>query len=257
MYRWVLVSVLSLAFLSGVATTAAGPPELWLQAPDGSNTINLLVGETGVIQLWMDYTNPRPAGVFRMFGMDAMLWHREDYGHDFEVVGFIGHGPWPSDSFQKSRGILDEGPYEGTPDITGAGNLNWYQMQLDAPIPCATSNGLDPNLGPILLDEIIIRGLNDTGSSLNRVAFGSGGWAPSFIESVFYGGEPDWTMYDFVLGTGGWKNPLYVHVSTPEAIIPAVSQWGLIFMGVLVLAAGAVVLRTRRRTLPASRIDFQ
>jgi hypothetical protein len=213
----VLLAALSVALLVGTASAQSNNADLWIQAPDGSDTLNIAVSETGVIQLWMDYYGSDMDCV--MVGMDAILEHRITNGQDFEVTGFIDHGPWGiGDTFyRKSRGILDEAPHDGVPDITGPGNLSWYQFQGDVapPYECPIDRGLLPGGGAILLDEIIIEGTTSTDTATNRVVFGSGTQEPSWYELCEYG--CDVLEYSFNLGTGiNKKNALFVHVDVPE-----------------------------------------
>ena len=222
----VVLAVMSVALLAGVASAQPvidpGSATVWIQAPGGGNTINLIISETGVIQLWMDYTAPVTESVTRlMTGMDAGLQQLPaPPDEDIEVVGFNDYGPWGIGGtlYRFSRGILDESPHDGIPDITGVGNINWYMFIGNVNPPYTMSTGLLPNGGQLLLDEIIIHGVNDTFSTKNRVYFTSGGKAPSWFETTYYGDVSQGSVeHGFVLGTGvNKKNPVYVHVSVPE-----------------------------------------
>jgi hypothetical protein len=221
----VVLAVISVALFAGVANAVPpidpGSADVWIQTPGGGNLLNLIISETGVIQLWMDYTAPLDGESRLMVGMDAGLQQLPAApDEDIEVVGFIGHGPWGvGDTFYRySRGQLDEAPHDGTPDYTGVGNINYYMFIGVADPPYTESTGLLPNGGAFILDEIIIHGVSDTFSTKNRVFFMSGLKAPSWFETTFYEGTKVGTMeYDLLLGTGvNKKNPVYVHVSIPE-----------------------------------------
>ncbi|GAG50384.1 unnamed protein product, partial [marine sediment metagenome] len=160
---YVLVAASGAVLLgAGVANAeiAPGTAALWIQTPGGGDTINLLISETAVIQLWMEYTAPLDGESRLMVGMDAGLEHLILDGHDFEVVGFGDFGPWGVGStfYRYSRGLLDEAPHDGVPDYTGVGNLSYYRFIGNVLPPYTETTGLPPNQGAILLDEIIIHG---------------------------------------------------------------------------------------------------
>lgn len=232
----VVLFALSVALFAGVASaTEPGSASLWIQPVGGGNQINLLESETAVIQLWMNYSAPTDGEERLNIGMDAQLDYRLLQGINFEVVGFNGpgpadeYGPWPiaGSFYTKSRGQLDEAPFDGIPDYTGVGNLTWYQYQGTVTPPYTNQTGLPPNLGNILLDEIIIHGVSDSGTVSNRVIFISGLKAPSWFENTFYHGVFSPVEYPFNLGTGISKNnPVYVHVSIPEPASLALLAFG-------------------------------
>jgi hypothetical protein len=226
----VLLVALSVALFASIAN-AQGTGTIWLSAPGGGDTVNVLVSQTAVIQLWMTYTTD--ATRYRNVGVLAEIEHRITNGHDFEVTGFNDSPMLPAGLanplFLKSRGILDQSPFDGVPDVTGPGNLSLYQFQGDV-VADAVGGGWTPNSGldgsgpeggaGLLLDEIIIHGLNDTQSIRNRVIFNAVR-PPSFFEGDFYGdnvidpGTP--VEIFFNMGTGvNKKNALFVHVSVPE-----------------------------------------
>ena len=237
MKRVVLIA-LSVALFAGVANAqpvAPGTASLWLTVPGGGNEIYLEVSETAVFQLWMDYTAPVDSHARLMIGMDAL--HQmlptppvlpEDPNQCIEVVGWTGpgaedqYGPWGVGGtfFTKSRGILDEAPFDGVPDYTGCGNLDLTYMYIATVFgPYTTATGLLPNGGAMMLDETIIHGNCDTGTTFNKVFFASGAQAPGWNENTFYGGVAPYVTspkYAFALGTGiNKKNAIKVHV-TPE-----------------------------------------
>ena len=223
----VLLVALSVALFASIAN--AGTGTIWLQAPGGEDTINLLVSETAVIQLWMTYATD--ASRYRNVGVLAELEHRITNGQNFEAVGFNNSPMMPAGLggtfFLKSRGILDQAPFDGVPDILGVGNLSWYQFQGD--VTALPTGGWDATQGldgsgaeatGLLLDEIIIHGITDGGTSRDRVVFNATR-PPSFFEGDFYGdglidpGTP--VEIFFAMGTGiNKKNALFVHVSIPE-----------------------------------------
>ena len=237
----VVLAVMSVAVFAGVASGqhTTGTVEVWLQNPDGGNTINLLVSETGIIQLWMDYTAPSD-GVWRhLVGGDAGLQQRPVAPDEsIEVVDFNDYGPWGlNDTFYRySRGQLDEAPHDGTPDYTGVGNINNYMFISNVDTPYTTSNGLLPGGGNMLLDEIIIEGiyLNDVP---DKVFFTLGLQAPSWFESYYDTGSFKIEVLEFTasLGTGSGKtNPVYVNV------VPEPGTLALLAFG------GLAVIRRRR-----------
>jgi hypothetical protein len=218
----------SVALFAGVANAQNTAGTVWLSVPGGGDTINLLLSETAVFQLWMTWTSSDPAR-YHQYGMNAELEHRVANGQRFEVVGFNASFQLPTGVnntfFRKSRGILDEAPHDGTPDITGKGNLSFYQFQGDAtPLPNGgfdATMGLDGTEGTLLLDEIIIHGTTDGGSVRDRVMFQTGR-LPSWFEGDLYFGDAGTVSNPLVerffnLGTGiNKKNALFVHVSIPE-----------------------------------------
>ena len=230
MKRVVLVA-LSVALFAGVASaqTPQGTTALWIQPVGGGNQINLAVSETAIIQLWMNYSAPADGNERLMIGMDAQLDHRDVQGINFEVTGFNSQGPWPiaGTFFRFSRGQLDEAPHDAIPDITGVGNVDFYQFQGTVNPPFTNQTGLPPNLGDILLDEIIIHGVSDSLTVSNRVIFAPDPLAPSWFEQYFYEHDPAaFIEYGFNLGTGvDKKNPVYVHV-TPEPASLALLAFG-------------------------------
>jgi hypothetical protein len=227
----VVLFALSVALFASVASaqTVPGTAEVWIQPVGGGNQIDILESETAIIQLWMNYTAPADGEERLMLGMDAQLDHRDAQGINFEVVGFNTQGPWGINGtfFTKSRGQLDEAPFDDVPDYTGVGNLDWYQYQGTVTPPYSNQTGLPPNLGAILLDEIIIHGVTDSGTISNRVIFATGLKAPSWFEGTFYEGVASPLEYPFNLGTGINKaNPVYVHVSVPEPASLALLAFG-------------------------------
>ena len=195
MKRVMLVS-LCVALLAGDVNAQYGTADLWLSSEQGTDTIYMVLSETAVIQVWMSY-NPATPATDRMMGGDILLEHRVTEGHDFEVVGFYDHGPWGAgDSYYRfSRGLLDEDPHDGVPDITGVGNLSSYAFtgKVDSPwIP--PTNGMDDTGGLILMDEIIIHSVWLTGEySPNHVSFsgsaGSGTAESAWRELALYNGS--------------------------------------------------------------------
>ena len=234
----VVLFALSVALFAGVASaqTMPGTAEVWIQPVGGGNQIDILESETAVIQLWMNYTAPSDGEERLMLGMDAQLDHRDAQGINFEVVGFNGpgatadeYGPWGIGGtfFTKSRGQLDEATFDGVPDYTGVGNLDWYQYQGTVTPPYSNQTGLAPNGGAILLDELIIHGVTDSGTISNRVIFATGLFAPTWFEGTFYEGVTSPLEYGFNYGTGVNKaNPVYVHVSIPEPASLALLAFG-------------------------------
>jgi hypothetical protein len=254
MKRVVLIA-LSVALFAGVANaqTDPGTANLWLSAVGGGNTIDILVSETTIIQLWMEYTAPLDGASRLMIGMDAMLQMKPDPPAEcIEVVGFNGpgpadeYGPWGINGtfFTKSRGMIDESPFDGIPDYTGCGNIDPYYMYIATVYgPYDHTTGLPANAAnnatgapvgnydewtvahgypedkpfAMLLDEIIIHGNCDTGTTYNKVFFQSGGQTPKFTELTYYAGEWVSAPYNFLMGTGSDKpNALKIHVSIPE-----------------------------------------
>jgi hypothetical protein len=224
----VLLTALSVVLFASVASAQNTGGTIWLEAPGGGDTVNVLVSETAVIQLWMDWTSTDSAR-YHQYGMNAEIEHRSTNGQRFEVVGFNNSPALPTGLndtfFRKSRGLLDDGPgHDGIPDVTGKGNLSLYQFQGDV-TPLGTggfdeTQGLDGTEGAILLDEIIIHGTTDSGSTMDRVIFNATR-PPSYFEGDLYGdnfiapGEAAEKF--FSLGTGiNKKNALFVHVSVPE-----------------------------------------
>jgi len=190
----------------------------WLEdAADGDNVVNVPLNGTGVIQLWMDYT-AGPSETVRYVGGDAGLDHT--FGPDFEVVGFGGpgpadeYGPWgesPRPLYTAHRGFLDQAPFNGVPDTTGPGNLNDYMHTHTVTPPYDGDCGLLPNLGPILLDEIIIEGTS-LSVAPNEVTFATGEQAPAGFEITSNGASWDVDEIDISLGVGASGNPLLVNV---------------------------------------------
>lgn len=232
MKRVVLIA-LSVALFAGVANAQypgdLGTASLWLQFPGGGNEVNILVSETAVFQLWMDYTSVDSLhGVHVMIGMDALHQMLPDPPDEcIEVIGWTGpgaasqYGPWGVNGtfFTKSRGMLDEAPFDGVPDYTGCGNIDPYYMYIATVFgPYTVNTGLPPNGGAMMLDETIIHGNCDTGTTFNKVFFASGAQAPTWTEDIFYeGGEYQQAKTSFALGTGiNKKNSLKFHVSLPE-----------------------------------------
>jgi hypothetical protein len=229
MKRVVLVA-LSVALFAGVANaqTDPGTAALWLQLPGGGNEVNILVSETTVFQLWMDYTAPADGQDRLMIGMDALHQMLPDPPDEcLEVIGWTGpgvadeYGPWGHSGtfFTKSRGMIDEAPFDGIPDYTGCGNIDPYYMYIATVFgPYTNLTGLPPNGGAMMLDETIIHGNCDTGTIYNKVFFASGAQAPGWTELTFYGGEQQISpKYAFALGTGiNKKNSIRIHVSIPE-----------------------------------------
>ena len=240
----VVLFALSVALFAGVASAQdVGTADVWIQPVGGGNQINILESETAIIQLWMNYSAPVDTYPDErlLLGMDAQLDHRDAQGINFEVTGFNGpgaadqYGPWgllnghdPDGFYVKSRGQLDEAGFDGIPDYTGVGNLDWYQFQGTVAPLYENDRGLQPNLGDILLDEIIIHGVSDCGTEANRVIFAPNEYAPSWFEGYFYNGEYDHNLESLmVLGTGINKvNPIYVHVSIPEPASLALLAFG-------------------------------
>jgi len=226
MKRVVLIA-LSVALFAGVANAQdPGTASLWLTLPGGGNEANILVSETMVFQLWMDYTGPADAR--QMIGMDALHQMLPDPPDEcIEVVGWTGpgaadeYGPWGRNGtfFTKSRGMLDEAPFDGIPDYTGCGNIDPYYMYIATVFgPYTNQTGLPVNSGVMMLDETIIHGNCDSGTTYNKIFFASGAQAPGWTELTWYAGEPTISQkYAFSLGTGiNKKNSIRIHVSIPE-----------------------------------------
>lgn len=231
MKRVVLIA-LSVALFAGVAnaqTVDPGTASLWLTLPGGGNEAYIQVTETMVFQLWMDYTAPADSHARLMIGMDALHQMLPDPPDEcIEVVGWTGpgaadeYGPWGVGGtfFTKSRGMIDEAPFDGVPDYTGCGNIDPYYMYIATVFgPYTTATGLLPNGGAMMLDETIIHGNCDTGTTFNKVFFAAGAQAPTWTEIAFYQGTGDLQIspkYAFALGTGiNKKNAIKIHV-TPE-----------------------------------------
>jgi hypothetical protein len=222
----VLLVALSVALFASIANAQVGTGTVWITTPGGGDNINLLVSETAVIQVWMEWVNNDPD--IRNVGTIVDLEHRISNGHNFEAVGFNDSPDLPNGAnnsyFTKSRGILDQAPFDGTPDINGVGNLSFYQHQGDV-TPLGTggwdaSMGLRGDEGVLLLDEIIIHGVNDTLSSRDRVIFTEATLPTWFEGSLYQDGliDPGTPIeYGFDMGTGiNKRNALFVHISVPE-----------------------------------------
>ncbi|HUU82515.1 MAG TPA: PEP-CTERM sorting domain-containing protein [Phycisphaerae bacterium] len=252
MNRILITSALSIGLFASIgnADPTPGTVTLWIQPAGGGNSLHLIPWETARIQLWMNYSAPLDGEERLMVGMDAGL--QEDPVSpvgDFEVIGFNDYGLWPISNtfFRFSRGQLDEAPHDGAPDITGVGNIDFYQFQGRVTPPFTNQTGLPPNLGDILLDEIIIRSvwLNDPPGS--RVYFAGGAEAPSWFEQYFYEHDPSSSVeYAFNLGTGiDSSNPIYIHISG----IPEPGSLVLVMAG----AVGLIVLGRRREVIHGDR----
>jgi hypothetical protein len=239
----VLLVALGVAVLAGAANAQAphdGTATLHMTFKDTVDpyAVDLLISETAIIQLWVKYEAVTP-DMDRIMGMDMLFNHRVTEGHDFEVVGFNEVAPFPGASggpaygatggiSRFSRGQIDEAPHDGVVDalFTGVGNLNNYAFignvggGWNPPV-----NGLEDTGGAfLLLDEIIIHGVNDTGSIDNRVAFAGGGFESKWTEMAYYSGPPTPGYKDFIQGgylyekanqAPGGKG-LRVHVTIPE-----------------------------------------
>jgi len=257
MKRVVLIA-LSAALFAGVANAQEVPPgtaALWLSTADGGNTCDILVSETCVFQLWMEYTAPVDGHGRLMIGMDALHQMLPDPPDEcIEVIGWTGpgpaseYGPWGINGtfFTKSRGMLDEAPFDGVPDYTGCGNIDPYYMYIATVFgPYDLTTGLPPNAsdGPcnppgdydewkiahgypsnlpyaMMLDETIIHCNCDTGTTYNKIFFASGAQAPGWTEITFYHNLMPPAIspkYSFALGTGiNKKNAIKIHCSIPE-----------------------------------------
>jgi hypothetical protein len=184
------------------------------------------VGQEAVIQVWMEYFDPDDGFVHHIIGMDAFLVHA---GGGFEVVGFNDLGPWGGTVrplYRDSRGLLDENPADGVPDVPGVGNLNEYGFigavgapwDIDAGLP-AEWEGPD-GAGTYLLDEIVILGVA-AAETPDTVTFAGGALAPEVFEQVF---DPDTQQpltqsvdeLDVTLGYGGFSDPFVVTVVPAE-----------------------------------------
>jgi len=199
------VKLIAFAVLVCVPPAIGQEATVWLAVPDNPDASGLTVGvgETAVIQLWMEYAGADDGKTRLMIGMDAALNHPITEGQDFEVVGFNDFGPWPiSDTFyRKSRGQLDEAPADGIPDYTGVGNINWYQFQGTVKPPFTTETGLLPADVPVLLDEIVIQGVSESVTG-NTVLFAAGFATASYFENVFYGEGSAFSEAEFAFGLG-------------------------------------------------------
>jgi hypothetical protein len=223
----VLLVALSVALFASVAN-AQGTGTIWLAVPGGGNQVNMLVSETAVVQLWMEYTSSDPYA--RLLGVISQLQYRTQNGVDFEVTGFQASPDLPaglpgSQLFRASRGILDQ-DNDGNPDTFGLGNIDDYQFQGDVnALPAggwSASMGLFGNEGQLLLDTIIIHGVNDTLTLSNRIMFNQSIF-PRYTEGTLYGDgvikseDNDILDVPFGMGTGINKLvPMYVHISVPE-----------------------------------------
>ena len=228
MKRVVLAS-LCVALLAGVANAQYGTADLWLSSDTGTGVVDVLVSETAVIQVWMDY-NPATAATDRMVGGDIFIEHRVTEGHDFEVVGFSSVGTWGGLThpyYLKNRGDLDDSPFDDAADYVAAGNLSDYIFTGNV-----SASGIMPDMGlgdtgtGILVDEIIIHGINTTVAP-NLVSFsgsaGSGTAESSWFEFGLYNGLgsypalPSEMAYNYVNGKPGKSaKALLVNVSVPE-----------------------------------------
>jgi hypothetical protein len=222
---------MTVALFAGVAN-GQSTADLWLQVPGGGNTLSLTVSETGIIQLWMDYTNPT-AEWHSMVGMDALLIQAPAESN-IEVTGFAGpgatadeYGPWSVDFYTYSRGQLDEAPFDGTPDYTGVNNIEYYMYIGTSDPPYTQTSGLEPDAGAMLLDELIIHGvynnedISGTWGWGDRVFFAGGDFAPSWFEASAYGAWPGTITAEtsFAMGTGSAKaNPIFVQVPEPSTL---------------------------------------
>ena len=212
------ICALALLVTAGVAN--AQDATLWIQPVGGGDEICLEVSETAVIQLWVDVHIP-PGG--NLVAMDAILVH---YGGNFDVSGFIDHGPWGSFGRRDPRGLI----------TLPNGNLNQYQfLGLDENQPWQVGDGSvggsGLGSGVHLLDEIIIHGLTPTQDppcppvdhlTADQVMFSftaaPGGFKvyPSYYTTGHY--------YDISVAFGTGTNlkgtatdlPLYVAVVVPE-----------------------------------------
>jgi hypothetical protein len=226
MKRVVLIA-LSVALFAGVANAATPPgtAALWLQTPTGGDTNDILISETCVMELWMDYTAPVDGAERLNIGMDAIHQSLQAVAAPdpaIEVIGWTGvQGPWGINGtfYTSNRGYLDQ-DLDGVVDdgYTGAGNIHMnYQYVADVASPYSNQTGLPPNGGAIMLDATIIHGVDDSLTTYNKVFFASGGSAPGWFELTFYTDPYEITGYAFALGTGiNKKNSFKIHVSIPE-----------------------------------------
>jgi hypothetical protein len=220
---------MTVALFAGVANGQGSTADLWLSVPGGGNTLELTVSETGIIQLWLDYTNP-DTDWHLMVGMDAQLIQAPAESN-IEVTGFAGpgaaadeYGPW-QEFYTVSRSQLDEAPFDGVPDYTGVNNIEYYMYIGGADTPWDSTTGLDPDQGAILLDALIIHGVynNEDISGAwgwgDRVFFAGGEQAPSWFELSAYGTGVTYAEFAFSLGTGSAKaNPIFVQVPEPGTL---------------------------------------
>ena len=211
-----VICALALLVTAGVAN-AQTDATLWLQPAGGGDEMCVTVSETAVIELWIDVTVQGGLGGGVLTAIDTILTH---YGGNFDVQGFIDHGPWGTFGRLDPRGLI----------TVPGGDLNWYQfLANDENQPWHAGSGL--SAGAHLLDEIIIHGLTPTQAPpcppVNRgtadtVMFSFTASPTGF--KVYPSYYTTFHYYDISVGFGTGQNlkgtiddlPLYVAVVVPE-----------------------------------------
>ena len=156
------------------AAAASAQVTVWLENPESPEIpgLTVQVGETAVIQLWMEV----PEGVIPV-AVDAILRGSDagsGQGLSFEVAGFNDYGPWGTFGRVDPRGQI------GIP----GGNISEYQfVGEEENLPYGAESGLAT--GTYLLDEIIVLGMADnTVAGPDTVVFASGTLAPEAYQLV-------------------------------------------------------------------------
>jgi len=218
--------------------SAAGQATLFLENPDapGTGELTLSVGETAVIQLWLEWADPGDGSLHHLVGIDAFLDYRiagggGAKGAGVEATEFADLGPWGGTTrplYRAQRPTIDE-DNDGLPDAgdsrhVGAGNLEYYGFAAgaDAPNPGDIDSGLPAGwvgpdgAGAYLLDEIVVRGVAE---SDDRLFFETGLTAPEGFQSV---GDPEtetfgsWEEVEITLGKGASDNRFGITVLPAE-----------------------------------------
>ncbi len=238
-----------------VLAQAAGAADatVWLSPKPGQNYIagnHLFLGfpgPTAIIQVWLSVSTSAGYKLLDFQAITDSTYQIEGMDH-FEVVGFSDQGPYGAFGRVDPRGSLDD----GTPDDPDG--MDGYQIVYDGrvgtpPYPWTSEDGIGP--GTYLLDEIIIKGVDDTTylvpdtATADKVTFRTAGGVQPSGYKVYTGTGTSSTYYDAVvaMGTGrpwGGKgvpaNPLYVSTY----LIPEAATLSLLALGSL------AALRRRR-----------
>lgn len=157
-------------------------------------------------------------------------------------------------------------------DMTGTGDLDGFQRVIEIPILCQAATGPRNPGDPVQTfpnEMVQLQGaiFGDPDFDQLEVVGGSGFGLPSPGETTLTDlGNGNWTVDSFFdiaytitfVGapggaldglSGSTTDTVRMEATGPPAVVPTVSQWGLIVMSLLLLTGGTLVIR-RQRTMP-------